>query len=301
MSISLIAAFIFIAVFLAIMAVVFLLTRRPEPVKDRLRRVREAPDPQTGEQLQASQAMMDRLFVIDPESFYGLRARLTHANYRGANSVFWYYASRAFLGIIGLPIGYSLAAMLMKTSPAPWIGAIVFAVFGSALPPLWVNNRVAQRREAIRAAVPNVLDLIIVCVEAGLSLNAAIQRIANDMKRTYPELSWELMILNQEIFIGKSRAEAFRNLARRTGVDELRSLATVLMQSDRMGTGIADVLRVQAQTLRAKRRQHALEAAHRMPVKLVFPLVLCIFPEMLVVLLSPGAIQLIRSLAESVE
>jgi tight adherence protein C len=238
--------------------------------------------------------------VLDPESFYGIRARLVHANYRGPRNVFWYYILRALLAVVFLPIGYYAAMLIKDTGATPWIGAAALGLFGAALPPLWVNDRVARRREAIRAAVPNVLDLIIVCVEAGLSLNAAIQRIASDMKRTYPDLSWELMILNQEIFIGKSRVEAFRNLARRTGVDELRALATVLMQSDRMGTGIADVLRVQAETLRSKRRQAALEAAHKMPVKLVFPLVLCIFPEMLVVLLSPGVIQLYRSLTESV-
>ena len=108
----------------------------------------------------------------------------------------------------------------------------------------------------------------------------------------------ELNLVNQEIFIGKSRTEAFRNLALRTGVDELRALATVLMQSDRMGTSIADLLRVQADSLRAKRRQRALEAAHKTPVKLVFPLVLCIFPELLVVILGPAGIQLFHALKD---
>lgn len=301
MSLSLIGLLVFLAVFLVIVVAVLLLTRRPDRVEERLRNLREGGDRQTVQQQEASKALLDRLFVLDPESFYGIRARLVHANYRGPHSVFWYYAIRVLLAVIFAPIGYFATMLVKNTGAAPMIGAIALGLFGAALPPLWVNDRVNRRREAIRAAVPNVLDLIIVCVEAGLSLNAAIQRIASDMKRTYPDLSWELMILNQEIFIGKSRAEAFRNLARRTGVDELRSLATVLMQSDRMGTGIADVLRVQAETLRSKRRQAALEAAHKMPVKLVFPLVLCIFPEMLVVLLSPGVIQLYRSLSETVQ
>ncbi len=138
--------------------------------------------------------------------------------------------------------------------------------------------------------------MIIVCVEAGLSLNAAIQRISREMRNTYPELATEMNVLNQEIFLGFSRSEAFRNLALRTGVDELRSLATVLMQSDRLGTSIADVLRVQADILRTKRRQRAMEHAQKMPVKLLFPLIFFIFPELLVVLLGPAAIRFYRSL-----
>ncbi len=158
--------------------------------------------------------------------------------------------------------------------------------------------RVQKRRENIQRSIPNVLDLIIVCVEAGLSLNAAIQRISKEMRDTYPELSGELSILNQEFFLGLSRAEAFRNLALRTGVDELRSLATVLLQSDKLGTSIAEVLRVQADILRTKRRQRAMEDAQKMPIKLLFPLIFFIFPALLVVILGPAAISLYRSLTD---
>ena len=292
---------VFLAVFLGLTALILRLSRSPQRLKQRL------ADARAGERLAAGDGrggvarmrdFNERLFVLDPASFTSLRARLVHAGYRGRHSPFWYRTTRFVLMAAAVTAAVQLPHFIELGKTLTVLIVVGAGIMGYALPAMWVNDRVARRRDAIRAAIPNVLDLIIVCVEAGLSLNAAVQRIAAEMRTTYPELATELSILNEEIFIGKSRGEAFRNLARRTGVDELRSLATVLTQSDRMGTSVADVLRVQAQTLRTKRRQMAMEAAHKMPVKLVFPLVLCIFPEMLVVLLGPGAIQFFRTLSE---
>lgn len=298
----LVAVTVFLAIFLGFIALLLFASRSSDRTENRLQSVRDgiSPSLEGDDQKNAdrSRRAADRLFMLGSDSTTDLRFKLIHAGWRGQYSVLWYYLSRFVLaGGLGV-LGWQVRQTLEFQGA---IGIFLIggsAIIGFALPLLWVNNRISQRRDAIRRAIPSVLDLIIVCVEAGLSLNAAVQRIAAEMKSTYPELAGELNILNQEIFIGKSRAEAFRNLARRTGVDELRSLATVLMQSDRMGTSIADVLRVQAETLRTKRRQRALEDAHKMPVKLVFPLVLFIFPEILVVLLGPAGIQLFRSLSE---
>ena len=131
-----------------------------------------------------------------------------------------------------------------------------------------------------------------------LSLNAAIQKITEETKTTYRALAEELHLVNQEILIGKSRAEAFRNLARRTGVDELRSLAVTLIQADKLGTSVANSLRILADSLRVRRRQQAEEAAHKTAVKLVFPLVLLIFPELLVILVGPALINIITTLRQ---
>ena len=131
-----------------------------------------------------------------------------------------------------------------------------------------------------------------------MSLHAAIQKIADESQNTHRALSHELRLVNQEILIGKSRTEAFRNLARRTGVEELRSLAVMLMQADKLGVSIANSLRVLADSLRTKRAQKAEEAAHKTAVKLVFPLVLLIFPELLVILLAPALINLFKALTE---
>jgi len=150
----------------------------------------------------------------------------------------------------------------------------------------------------MRLSVPSMLDLLVVCVEAGLSLNAAFQRIAEDTKDTHRILSHELQLVNKEILLGKSRADALRNLARRTGIDELRSLAVMLIQADKLGVSIADSLRVLADSLRIKRMQRAQEAAHKVSVKLVFPLVFLIFPELLVIILGPAAISIFKALSE---
>jgi tight adherence protein C len=171
-------------------------------------------------------------------------------------------------------------------------------LLGGFIPNIWVGQRIIRRRDEIRHSVPNMLDLMVVCMEAGLSLNAAIQKIAEETADTHKSLSEELNLVNQEILIGKTRADAFRNLARRTGVEELRSLAVMLVQADKLGTSIANSLRVLADALRTKRRQRAEEAAHKTSVKLVFPLVLLIFPELLVVLLGPAVITLIKTFAE---
>jgi tight adherence protein C len=293
---------VFMAVFLGSVALMLLFSRSPDPVERRLSDLREGQTSPTVFDNQVTTdkptAAADRLFLLDTDSFTRLRSKLTNAGFRGRHSVLWYTINRIALtgglGLLGLQAQWTIelggvAGILLVAGSA---------MIGFAMPAIVINHRITRRREAIRRALPNVLDLVIVCVEAGLSLNAAIKRIAAEMKSTYPELAEELNILNQEIFIGKSKGEAFRNLARRTGIDELRALATVLMQSDRMGTSIADVLRVQAETLRTKRRQWALETAHKMPVKLVFPLVLFIFPEILVVLLGPAGIQFYRTLVE---
>ena len=143
-----------------------------------------------------------------------------------------------------------------------------------------------------------MLDLMVVCVEAGLSLNAAIQKIAEETVKTHRHLSEELHLVNQEILIGKTRADAFRNLARRTGVEELRSLAVMLIQADKLGTSIANSLRILADSLRVRRRQMAEESAHKTSVNLVFPLVLLILPELLVILLGPAVITLFKTFSE---
>ena len=293
MSITLIALTLFAAVFLLVTVILLILSRRRDPLERRLGAIRGE---QAAQDETSSGKPIEGLIAIDPASFHSLRADLTHAGFRGQYAVAWFWVSRILLALVLAGVGY-LIQPYFKNDGLKVLTVLGAGLFGFAIPSMFVQSRVQRRRDNIRRAIPSVLDLIIVCVEAGLSLNAAIQRIAREMRHTYPELATELMVLNQEIFLGFGRSEAFRNLAMRTGVDELRSLATVLMQSDRLGTSIAEVLRVQADILRTKRRQSAMEHAQKMPVKLLFPLVLFIFPELLVVLLGPAAISLYRSLS----
>ena len=152
-----------------------------------------------------------------------------------------------------------------------------------------------KRQHRIRLSLADVLDLLVVSVEAGLGLDQALQRVGEELASTHQDLSEELRLVNLEMRAGKARSEALRNLADRTGVDDLSSLAAMLIQTDKFGTSVAQSLRVHSDTLRTKRRQRAEEAAAKTGVKMVFPLVFCIFPAIWVVTIGPAAIGSCRS------
>jgi tight adherence protein C len=224
---------------------------------------------------------------------------LMQAGYRrrGARGV--YAGAKVLLAVLGASGLLLLGASLHLAPGQPLLLALGAGIVGLFTPNLWVAYRQSVRREEIRLALPDALDLMVICVEAGQGLNAAILKVGREVERHSPVLSEELQLLNQEVRVGLDRSQALRNFALRTGVEEARALAAVLIQSDRLGTSIAKALRVHAQSLRTRRRQRAEEAARKTAVKLVFPLVLCIFPELLVVILAPAMIQLVRTLGDS--
>ncbi|MFQ6002447.1 MAG: type II secretion system F family protein [Candidatus Zixiibacteriota bacterium] len=299
MVVYLILAFVFITVFLIFFAILYLFSIRKDPVKLRLKDLSGGKE--GGEEKEKTilpPKSAGGLFGLGSEQTKGTKLWLAQAGYRKPQSVSNYYGARLF-GALGLCILSILLGLYLRVeSPLIPLLAFVAILVGGYIPRIWVAQRICRRREEIRRSVPSMLDLMVVCVEAGLSLNAAIQKITEETKNTYRALSEELHLVNQEILIGKTRSDALRNLARRTGVDELRSLAVMLIQADKLGTGIANSLRVLADSLRVKRRQKAEEAAHKTSVKLVFPLVLLIFPELLVILVGPAAINLIKTLAQ---
>jgi tight adherence protein C len=158
-------------------------------------------------------------------------------------------------------------------------------------------GRVAQRRQhRIRLALPDALDLLVVSVEAGLGLDQALQRVGEELAFAHKDLAEELRLINLELRAGKGRADALRNFGERTGVDDVISLVAMLVQTDKFGTSVAQSLRVHSETLRTKRRQRAEEAAAKTGVKMVFPLVFCIFPAIWVVTIGPAAIKFIQVL-----
>jgi len=172
-------------------------------------------------------------------------------------------------------------------------GALAIGYIG----PGFVLAREAKARQhRIRLSLPDALDLLVVSVEAGLGLDQALQRVGAELTLAHPELSEELRLVNLELRAGKARPEALRNLADRTGVDDLSSLAAMLIQTDKFGTSVARSLRVHSETLRTKRRQRAEEAAAKTGVKMVFPLVFCIFPAIWVVTIGPAAIKFVEVL-----
>jgi len=298
MAIYLIAVFVFLAFFSICFLVLYLLSKREDPVKLRLKDLRgKKEEEEEGKRVISLKGAVD-LLGLGFEQSKGTRLWLAQAGYRRPQSVSNYYGARLFGALFLGILGFSLGLFLHLQQPMVFLVAFTGILLGGFIPNIWVGQRIIRRRDEIRHSVPNMLDLMVVCMEAGLSLNAAIQKIAEETTDTHKSLSEELNLVNQEILIGKTRADAFRNLARRTGVEELRSLVVMLIQADKLGTSIANSLRVLADALRTKRRQRAEEAAHKTSVKLVFPLVLLIFPELLVVLLGPAVITLIKTFAE---
>jgi tight adherence protein C len=177
--------------------------------------------------------------------------------------------------------------------------ALWFAVLGWVGPAFYVGRRVKHRQKVIVKALPDALDMLVVCVEAGLGLNQAIVRVSEEIDNVSPLMSEQLALVNLEIRAGTPRDEALRNLGERTGVPDVQSLVAMLIQTDRFGTSIAQALRVHADTMRTKRRQRAEEAAAKTTIKLVFPLVLFIFPTMFVVILAPALIRIVRTLEKT--
>jgi tight adherence protein C len=170
------------------------------------------------------------------------------------------------------------------------------AAVGYLLPELWLMWRVQSRQHRLRVGLPDALDMLVICVEAGLGLDQALLRVAQELRISHPELSEELQLVNMEMRVGKTRLDALRELARRTGVEDIKALVAMLIQTERFGTSIAQSLRVHSDELRIKRRQRAEEMSAKTTVKMVPALVFFIFPALMVVILGPAAITLMRQL-----
>src|ERR1051325_3955134 len=203
-----------------------------------------------------------------------------------------FYGVKLSLAIV-LMIVFSLLGYL-PGNPLLYIVLSVF--FGALIPAIWLNRRGKNRTENIQLGIPDVLDLAVVCVEAGLGLDQALMRIGQEVRKVHPALSDELRLYNLEVNAGRSRADALRNLAARADVDDLKSLVAVLIQTDRFGTSIAQSLRVFSESLRTKRRQRAEERAAKTTVKMIPVLVFFILPAIFIVILLPAFIAIVREL-----
>jgi tight adherence protein C len=226
-----------------------------------------------------------------PKELGTLRLRLVQAGYRRDEALTIFFGIRVFFAIV---------LFLVLSNPILIRPNMMLALGGLALGyvlPGMVLARMAKRRaHRIRLSLADALDLLVVSVEAGLGLDQALTRVGTELAFAHPELSDELKLINLELRAGKARAEALRNLADRSGVDDLSSLVTMLIQTDKFGTSVAQSLRVYSETLRTKRRQRAEEAAAKTGVKMVFPLVLCIFPSIWIVTIGPAAIKFVTVL-----
>ena len=225
-----------------------------------------------------------------------LRLRLVQAGFRRPEAMTVFFGIRVMLAL-GLFLLLS-SSLIIK----PNVSIALAGVGVGYIVPGMVLARLAKRRaHRIRLSLADALDLLVVSVEAGLGLDQALTRVGAELAFAYSDLSDELRLVNLELRAGKPRSEALRNLADRTGVDDLNSLVTMLIQTDKFGTSVARSLRVYSETLRTKRRQRAEEAAAKTGVKMVFPLVFCIFPAIWVVTIGPAAIKFVTVLFPMIE
>jgi len=220
-----------------------------------------------------------------------LQQRLVAAGYRSSEAMLVFFGIRLACALAG----FALLMSPIITRPNLLMGLGACAL-GYLLPGMALARMAKKRQHKIRLGLPDALDLLVVSVEAGLGLDQAIQRVSTELDFAHPELSQELGLINLELRAGKARSEALHNLATRTGVDDISSLVAMLVQTDKFGTSVAQSLRVHSETVRTKRRQRAEEAAAKTGVKMVFPLVFCIFPAIWVVTIGPAAIKFVQVL-----
>jgi tight adherence protein C len=236
---------------------------------------------------------LNRIVPISAMEAAKLQKRLLHAGYRSPDAAMAFRAIQISL-IVAIPtlvitIGYLLDRPVKTTAILSLLGAAI----GFYLPRLVLGNKIKQRQLRITWGLADTLDLMVVAVEAGLGLNAALNRVAEELKKTHPDLHYELELVNLEIRVGRSREEALRNLAERTGVDDIRSFVALLVQADRYGSSIAKAVRIFAESLRTKRRQKAEQASQKAALKLIFPLTVFLFPVILLMILAPAIMNLL--------
>lgn len=295
-------------IFVAVFGVVMLALRlfAANPVQDRLDVAvgrstpiaGDEPNPWVARIIKLSGPLAKLSLPTDGWEMSTLRTRFMNAGFRQASAPAIYFAAKTALAA-GLPL---LAFFILNTGGAKYsTNTLLFwllsaAAFGYYLPNVVLKHLISRRQREIFESFPDALDLMTVCVEAGLAMDAALARVASEIGLKSSVLSEELQLVTLELRAGSSKEKALRNLALRTGVDDVDALVAMLIQSERFGTSIADSLRVQSDQLRTKRRQRAEEQAAKIALKLLFPLIFFIFPSLLVVLMGPAFIQIYRVL-----
>lgn len=274
-----------------------------DPVRERLRGGRGST-PLAGQSARAttlspmvqrmSKKLAEPLMPKDREEASRLRRKFAHAGIYSTSAMHLFVVCKIVLCLLGIASGATVGLTMRE----PLIGAAAAAglgLIGLAVPSMWLRWTIRRRHWALQTALPDALDLMVVCVEAGLTVDAALQRVGQEIALAHPDISRELGITHMETRVGVSRIDALRNLGLRTGFAPLQSLAAMLVQSERFGTSIGAALRVHAESLRVKRQHAAEERAAKTTVKLAFPVVLFIFPTVLIVLGAPAFILFFQS------
>jgi tight adherence protein C len=230
-----------------------------------------------------------RAVLIKSTDYFGTRTKFLRAGFRRENPAAVFWGTKCFLAIC-LPVIFFLVRITIfkLVSPAMTMAICTFlALSGFYLPDIYLRIRIAKRKEKLFEGFPDALDLLVVCVEAGMGLDAALNRVAEEIELSNKTLSGELKLLNLELRAGKMRGDALRDFAIRTDLEDVKGLVTLLIQTDKFGTSLAQALRVYSDSFRTKRYQKAEEIAAKLPVKLVLPLTVFIFPSLFVTIVGP--------------
>ncbi len=264
----------------------------------------KAPEKKSNVLQQALEYLLERLGQVskskDQAQVSRIRGKLVSAGYRNARGPMLFLGSRIFLAVL-LGVGFLVfgtEATRDMTSPYAFPGILILCMVGGFYAPqLWLSSAITKRQELLVDGFPDALDLLVVCVEAGLGLDQAMARVGQEISSGHKELGEEFGLLNLELRAGLSREEALRNLVTRTALEDIRSLVALLIQTDRFGTSIGLALRVHSDSMRMNRRLKAEEKASQLAVKLMIPLILFIFPSLMVVIAGPGVIRLMNNFA----
>jgi tight adherence protein C len=300
--IYLIAISTFIFVTVTVMGLYWLIYAQPSSASERLRQLGQpnspftpVVEPRPAEVIAERMAKpIYRLVPPSPREATKLQRKLLQAGYRSPGALVIFRALQLTL-LVAFPLITGLWCLSRLT---PLDNALLWVSFafllGFILPRRMLDRMIKNRQQRLRWGLADALDLMVVSVDAGLGLNAAMQRVSAELRSIHPDISSEFEIANLEIRVGRDREEALRNLADRTGVDDLRSLCAMLIQADRFGTSITRAIRIYADSLRTKRRQRAEQAAQKAAVKLLIPLTLFLLPAFLIVILGPAVLNMIN-------
>jgi len=301
---ALISVLAFISIALAAIGVYYYIRYRDD-LAERLKRIggRSAVAEERSRALRGPLLNLFRFFAQatlpkKEEELSRMRRIFLKAGYRRPQATALFYGGKALLAILLFLLFTFIRLTFIKE--LPYVQTIFFSILsgltGFYLPNLWIHRKISQRKEKILRGFPDALDLLVTCVEAGLGMDAAIKRVGEEIALSSPVLSEELELMAFELRAGKSRQDALKGLALRTELEDVASLVTLLVQTDRFGTSVAKALRVHSDAMRTRRRQRAEEIAARMSVKMAFPLILCIFPSIVLVVIGPGIIRIVRTL-----
>jgi len=299
---------LFLSVGALVFAVFFLMTQGGDKTRRRLTRMIGMRDDVDGNNkprllsresgglaAKISRPMHGQAAVEDRSMRNRLRLSLIQAGFRSDQALYNYLAIRVLLPL-SLVVVYLVTRFFYRLTTDIILYIVILAALGFLLPKIWLSLAIRARQERIFKGLPDALDLMVVCVEAGLGLDMTFKRVGEEIKMTCKDLSDEFTLTTLEVRAGKSRDEAFKNMALRTNTPEVNNLMTVLTQTSRFGTSLATALRVHADAMRVKRRQIAEETAAKSTVKIIFPLVIFIFPAIFVVIIGPGAIRIVKTL-----